>query len=497
MVILMSKKYTKKYIPYTLIKTLSFLFVIYFIILGIVSPEDEITKEMFMKALNISLYVGIGYLILDILLIYLEYRFISYEINKNDVVLKKGIIYKSKKIVPYNKIHSASIRRGLLMQIFGISQLCIDSGCAGTSKNDEIVIYESKEKIIELEKLIKKNIKLGTNNIENDNENIEDEKDNQTLVDYKFNFVNILKKTFISFGFAFVSFLAILAIFILLAILIPLGEYEVILFALPIVFIIYIGITLLVFIVYLLKYFNYQVFDDGKNINISFGLINKNNYLVPKKRIKAIIIMQDAVMKKFNYASLNVELIGMNDGQNDNGNEKNSDYNMLIPICKLDEINTFLENHLSEYKMKEMIHTPREKTYYFFSEIPTIVLISLFLPFIIAFITTTICLIILFALLMIYLIIATFCYLKMSNQGLAYDDDIVCFSNGSIVKRTYIVKWSNIVSINRKTTPLREKYRLITIGFDYYNTPGENSVEVEMLDKEVFEEIESRLKLHK
>ena len=81
-------------------------------------PEFSFTV-IIQKSLPWILGIELPMILLVIILIPLYYRSIHYELTTHEIIVYKGIITKSKKLVPYRNITNFNEKRGLLDRIIG------------------------------------------------------------------------------------------------------------------------------------------------------------------------------------------------------------------------------------------------------------------------------------------------------------------------------------------------------------------------------------------
>lgn len=85
-------------------------------------PLFNIKQEIFLFLFSLITF----FILLYIIWIYLFYRNFHYELAKDFVRIKKGILTKSEIMIPYSKIRDVKISQGILQRFFNISTLTIE-----------------------------------------------------------------------------------------------------------------------------------------------------------------------------------------------------------------------------------------------------------------------------------------------------------------------------------------------------------------------------------
>ncbi len=133
-------------------------FIILILLLILFSPYLE---DMFnIKLYNILFYVIIGLIILFVpLFIYIELKYrnyVFYFTNKM-ITIEKGIFYKTKYVIPYEKIQNANIEYTLLYKLFDVGRVVIET--AGTNLRESEITIEAVDKPEVLLNLIMKKVR--------------------------------------------------------------------------------------------------------------------------------------------------------------------------------------------------------------------------------------------------------------------------------------------------------------------------------------------------
>ena len=493
--------YPKRYIIYSWLKYFVILIMISIWCIGNIMEEDADVNLYFEKYFSYFIIGAIIFLVITLLISILRYNFVTFELTEDYIEFNQGVIFKQKVLVHYNKMHGVTKTQNIILQLFGLCKIAIDSGNASMGNKDEIIIYHTKEFCFELEKFIsgkrtKETILDVKNIIETTDEKNESKKINETSnnIDYKYTFNKILKTVFFNIINLIVGLIGIgiIAISIISGVL---NNDNLIIIGGSIGgILLYIGFIVISIATFYFKYYNYQIENKKEEISISFGLFNKKHLIINKSKIKSLKVKQDIIMKKYNLASIEIQLIGLNNINEDNDNSTIN--NLFIPLCKFDEVNKMISSYLDDYYLLHGKIKPREKTLLLFVEVPFIVFTTIFLfgsLFLLLINLEIYIILVLIVYILIMLFVLMLAILEKKNNSLVYDDNLLCVRNGSLVYTTTIVKWKNVIEIVKHETILREKKEVVKVNINYYNTQGSNFVTLEMFDKKIFEIINEKM----
>lgn len=122
----LDKKYLKAQIITTCIVFL--LLLIGFALIYFFGKLSELTYPFIIP--GVILFVGL----LIMALIYLGFRIKAYAIRENDVIYKKGLIFRSQTVVPFHRVQHCELDQGPLERYYGLKTLKIFT--AGGSNSD-------------------------------------------------------------------------------------------------------------------------------------------------------------------------------------------------------------------------------------------------------------------------------------------------------------------------------------------------------------------------
>lgn len=491
------QKFSKKYKTHRILGGLIGVFIIatYFLQFIIEDPDNFFIYFLIVAAISVV------YIIILVVFVNLSWKYIEYEFKEDSIELKKGIIFKKKQVLYYNKIHAIDIKRPFLSLILNTATLNIDSGST-VSNSAEISIYHEHKVIVELEKMLKekcgkaKETPTETNEVTEVSETLET-KELQTTPDvkYEYRFKEKFLSLVLSFGF-WIANIGILFGFlaIIIAQIVESGVSEIIM-RLLLLAVLCIGVLILLWISSIIglifQYFQYMVTKDGDSIIIEYGLFSKVKHTLAYKRIKGISVHQNLLQRAFKYCSIQLEVVGFDT----NPSDQDKVTGVFVPLCKLSKVNEILEMFLPEYSFKVPTIKSEKKTYKYYITAPIVITSLVFVPVFIISVLCNFWLIALITYIVIILLIMLLTKLSQHCQGIDVDEENVYLSNGVFHKKYLTIKKTNVISIGKITTTRRQNNNVLSIYVDYYNTALKNREKVAMInEKQLDDEIFSKIK---
>ena len=448
---------------------------------------------------SLGFLIGVGiiliiYGIIDYIFSYLYWKKTTYEIGDKEITLESGVIFKRNIVIEFTNIHAININRSFFARMFGLSQLCIDSGNTASGNIKEIVIYDLPDTLSKLELDIREQmVSLKKQKIrkELDNTDKREKKEKKVL---SYNITKKMKRRMVFFSFLFMF----LAVFIITfstigGIIIAIGAPNDYPFSFWIFYcLIYVGFVLILYmlarIFIWIKYHNFKISYDDEEIAIEYGLIHQWKYYIARNRIKALVFIQDVIQKKAKFGSVELRMVGLQEVVN--GNNFGS-FIKLFPYIDIEILNKGLEelNIGKKFKMNES--TCRKNSFIYFLLLPLIVASIFFIPMIIAFLFIEKIVSLVFGILFILYIVLVIIlgHIRKKNQSVDFDNDNLYLSSGSIFKYNYIIPWKSVVSIGTKTTFLREKDNIVSIVIRYFADKEKAVVTVAMQDMKTYGEL--------
>ena len=422
----------------------------------------------------------------------------GYELKEKEIVCARGVFFKKTSVLEYSKMHAINKKQNIFQKLFKIAVLTVDSGATHNSNNAEIIIIENDEtvdKLVSRLKLLQSGKKadiIEENTVEK--ENLYTFNSKKVLLYSALNLVSSLAIILILAGLTAVSF-AVLKSLLTSVFLISYKNFY-------LAFLMIAGSCILItvllsFIISLIAsfftYHNFRLYKNESDIEVNYGLLVRHTNTFKFDKIKGVKISQGIIKRIFGYATVNLEVIGyLNENANNNGGESNI-IGVLMPLCKVSEINENLSKILPEY-------TPNEKEIKAVKYPPfvlwTIGFISIFvgLAYFITLgvmlvvkaysIVLPLTLILLFAYAVVVAFIMLLGALSYQNSGVAVKEGKITVYGGSIVKTITVINKKHLIGIEEKTTPLRSKAGISTFVFHIKTNALTNEIPVYNISSE-------------
>ncbi len=492
----MSKRFTKRLIFYHLIKDISILFLVFFYLSSFITFNDGEEIIVDTKKIGFILVIGIIGYIVSIIYHYLYYKTSSYSFNEQGIVCEKGVFFKKKSFLEYNKVHTVNKKQNFIQQIFGIGFLLIDSGATSNAFDAEIKIIEEKTIIDELMKKIK-NCQENAGAID---EIVKEEKEELENL-YCFTSKSKIIYSLIN---SVTSVLVIICGTILVGIVLPILKMLIIEIEIPIIqmglgllgtyvmvlFFSFIGTIVQSFI----SYYDFGIYKRNNTIEISYGLFVKNSNSFHIDRIKAVKIKQSLIKRIFGFVSIDVEVIGYG---NMTSNEKDKVSNVFIPLCKTTQASEYIEKIIGEEYVPVNITNGVKQYFPLVSWNCLVTTLICLLPAILCapwlillgktLIWTIILIMSLIVCVFINVIILINAILKYHHEGIGITDNKICITHGGFNTQTSIFLKRHVIAVEACTTPLRYRKGIYSYLVHFRNNAISNEIRVDILGDEVKE----------
>ena len=506
------KKFDKGYIFSSLLSDLFGSLVIVFIFLKDFFLNDESNPEDIKAAIP---FFVIGFSVVYLCFIVyriLYYKTSGYELTENEIKCNRGVLFRKRSVLDYQKVHAINKKQNLFHRIFGIAILTIDSGSTNTSHQAEITIIE-KDKVADALlnelNLLKEG---GTRNAEStqpkDELLLSDEDSLYSFTSGKkmlYTLINIASTAFFTALFAALTIivLGICKLMIRQSFLGTWGQYF--LYA----FLITVGAMLLFSMFSLIGclihsfvgYYKFKITKRGNDIQISYGLLEKHTNTFSYDRIKAVKINQGLVQRMLGFASIRLEVIGytVNSGDDD----KNAGLGVLVPFCKYNEIGEILGKVLPDYmpdekQTKAVSYFPFVSWFLLVLGVVTgLVLVQLIATMMLFNVSTSVILTVALAVIVagsvVFIVKALSAALSYQTNGLAVNNGKITAYYGGFIKNVTVFMSKNLIAAENVTTPLRQKAGVTSLVMHLKTNALSNEVKVHIQKDTLSDDIEKLL----
>ncbi|WP_373844609.1 PH domain-containing protein [Clostridium sp.] len=394
------------------------------ILMGLLLTKVKLIKSIFILSILII------FILLCELLAWKKNFFI---VKTNSIYHEEGVFSIKKIEIPLDRINTIDISQKLLERIFKAATIKIDTGDSST-RGSELKFTLSKNRAESLRNILLKNQECDSQKTHH----------NQYTIDTKHLFIYSLisNSLFKGLGMLFVAqqfFQDYLKSFINLNTSKYINELEknnIYSSIMIIIFLLFILIFVSIFlsIIYnIVKYYNFKLWTDYKNIYVNYGITNRKNYSFDKTKIKGIHIKQSILMQHFKFFTLEIENIGYGDEKGEKA--------ILYPICSDYLKKDILKNILGEFKYTGEVTRPENHTYFRF----------LCKKFILWIIIAVICFFIKAVFVLPSLILLLFLFvmghLEFKNTAFGMNENILYMCHGSFNKTQSLVKIKALQSL--------------------------------------------------
>lgn len=494
-----------------MIADISHAIVFALIFLDMIFIEDEMGEVIGLNHSLIPVYIAIvaGVYLISILYHVLYVKFSGYELAENEIRLKRGVLFRKSSILEYKKINAINKRQNIIQMLFGVAVITVDSGSANTAQKAEIVIIERSDVANSLMNELSR-LKNGEA-IERSCEKTEPSTIPESL--YKFTsgrkvlyaVVNIFTSLFIIlclavagfFFYSLASYLQIVEIGIM---------FRYIMTVLTVSVLIILTVSLITFVTSLLysfiSYYDFKVLRRGDNVEISYGLLVRHENSFNYSKIKGVKISQGIIKRIFGFATINLEVIGYT--QDSSEKESGGGIGVLVPFCKMKEVEDILSAVLPSYVPSE--RSGGAKAYFplvsWFSlglAIANAILAALVFPIMAHFevpgsIKSGVLLLIILLDAIIYVPYLINAILKYKGTSVSLNDGRLTVYKDGFYRVITVFNAKNLIAVESVSTPLQRKAGINSYVLHIKTNSETNEIKLAVQDSAVASILEAELK---
>ncbi|MFD6207599.1 PH domain-containing protein [Peribacillus sp. NPDC060253] len=413
------------------------------------------SEKIYMKVLQIGFLV---YLVGKVISIILKWYTYNYQIKEGTIYITSGLISKSYRTVPLQKVQNVQQRTTLFHKIFSLTSLTFETGMTGDQGTVPFEVisrkeaerlereYSSKQELFDIEADIPK---------EQIVENME------SFTEKKIHFTptkqDILKASFTSLSF--LALIPIVAtIYNTLDDFINLENAEGFLATLlDTWWVMTIVITALICVAVafgivstFVKYGKYEISSDHERIYIKKGVLDESAFSIQKEKVQAVEITQSLIKRMLGLAEVKLISAGST------GDEE-LETNTLYPFLSIERAYGMVEEILPAYKVERSMKSLSKQAFkirmlrpsYFW--ILSTVAIYYFKPAM------------WYVSLILLVLIYTLRILDYTNSRYLLNDEFIQFKSGSLGTSLFITKRSKVIQIEVERSKLQKLFGLASI----------------------------------
>ena len=268
----------------------------------------------------VSVVLSLLYGLVALPAIVLQYLRFSYRITPKQIVIQKGVINRQNRSIPIERIQNIQIQQNLVARLFGVAKVQIET--AGSSGTEGSLEYVSLSDAHDIRHVVR-SFQHRTMEEDVDAETEEEDSSSETL------FSMALPRVLLSGAFRF-SWLYIALVFSALQLVDPEAIVERILrsqgridqitetmAAYPILTVLATIVVAGFFgwisgiVIHLARYYGFQLWIDGDKLRKRHGLFTVTEGTIPLKKVQALILRTNPLMRAFGWYELEVQTIGM------------------------------------------------------------------------------------------------------------------------------------------------------------------------------------------
>lgn len=505
------KRFDKGYVYASMLSDVFSSLILVFVFLEDLFLGEETTSEDAVAALPLLagafVAVYIGFIVYRILF----YRTSGYELTDKEIRCHRGVLFRKRSVLDYQRVHAINKKQTLFQRLFGIAVLTVDSGSTNTAHQAEITIIEKAETVDALLSALHTLKEGGTpaptpaqeEVLLSDRDSLYRFTSKKKLL---YTFINIVSTAFFTAVFGVLAILVIGLCKLLLQLdgLGTWGEYFLV------ALLITVGATLLFslfsfigcMIHSFVGYHNFAITRRGNDIQISFGLLERHTNTFSYDRIKAAKISQSLVQRMLGFAAIKLEVIGY---MNDSGNNEGAELGVLVPFCRYAEIGEILGRILPDYvpdnkQTKAVSYVPFVSWFAgILSVVTGVVLLQALLPLglfhVSPSVIVTVAVSVVGAAAIVFAVKALSALLSYKTNGLAVKDGKITVYSGGFTKTVTVFLAKHLIAVADVTTPLRKKRGITSLVLHLKTNAMSNEIKVHMQQDALTEEFTQLLVL--
>lgn len=429
----------------------------------------------------------------------IQFWFYHYWLEGDRLVVKEGILFKSLRQVPYERIQNLNVEKNILHRLFNVATLQIES--ASGTKPEAVIRVISDAQVVHIQKIIKQ--RASAQRISKEGDQKIGELINETVKPPLYQMTN---KDVTTFGF--ISHQALVPIGIVGSILSQNDFYrdkfinfiqkfvgdlhverwdftEWLIFGGGFVVLMLITIWVSSIALAFLKLFQFKLSRVDKNLNAEMGLLTKITANIPIKRIQLIKIKHSPLHRYFKRVSVKMETAG---GVTEQSGIAMNWIAPLVSRVRAQGIITEIQPEVNWAEIKWLSLEPRAwkrvfKRVMFFVLLPVVPLVYFY--HLIGFLP-----------LLLTPLVYLYAKAYVAKAGYAANDEIIAYRHGVLFHTLSVVKINKIQNISYTQTPFDRRNDMARMTVD---TAGSNPVvqdiNIHYLDDEKVKSLVSKLSM--
>jgi putative membrane protein len=467
---------------------------------------------LFSKWLDINTFIiAILTIGIDIIVSTLDWRNSIFYINDNILFIENGVLKKSKKELPLDKISAVDTKASFFNSLLDVSVLSVNTGAIGASNSSEFKFLLKNDSIEHIKNiLLDKDIKENSQAFDiKEIELIEGINYKEKCI-YKVSLKEILKYTLTKSKIYFI--LAIGFIFDKLDYVFDFDKINkymekynnnivdignevfnysvltIVSIAILALILIYIIASTVCFILDYIKYYEFTLCRENNSISIEYGLINKSKFNFKLEQINYLKLKQNLVCQILGLYNIEISVIGYG------ASTESKTKAILYPIANLKLKDEIIKNVLKEFDFNKEFHRPCKQYIHMFFIKRYVITLGLVLS--IAYLDNFtgfneyVYLLILVSILGIQTMLG---YMTYKNNLIGIDDYNILLSNGSIRKKIITIPKNKVQSIAYKQSVFQRNKNICNYNIDTYSDDLGEIIKVKNIERKLVSTLEKEL----
>lgn len=463
-----------------------------------------------------TLSIIVGLMILVVSMAYLAWRNFSYIFEQDKVIIYSGVFSKKEKTIYYSRIHSVNITQNLVHRILSLANLTIETpGVAKTASDGEVRCL-SLDKAKHLQQLLQRMGEASRNeegqrkeqllrsimlNLEHsisrtiiesqviiETQQFDDDQKNEINADYSPLASNNDKevaekqatvKLQMDIGLMTKSALTSLNMNIVLVWFAGLftfaddimttffpdskvideffNQLEFSQSTLLLIIILFLGAVfmtwILSLILYIIKFFDYKLERAGKQINVSYGLFNRQSIVFDQTKVQSLVFDENPLRQLIGYGELKVNIVK----SVVQGNQIDNSYVVIHPFIRKNNVQSYLHQLMPKCAIEN--HEQPEglpfKSLYTYLLVPLILSLIPALAVVYWLKWNT-----LWILLLSIILVGGLRYIQFKTARISLDQKELMIVTRNISKYTVYMRRHKVISLTEKASPYQKKHEL-------------------------------------
>ncbi|GIJ94872.1 UPF0699 transmembrane protein YdbT [Capnocytophaga stomatis] len=407
------------------------------------------------------------FLVISILIFifqYIKYKYFSYQIIDNELIIREGWLSKSETVVKFDKIHEVHLNQKFIHKIVGLYKLDIDT--AGSDKVEISINGIDYHKALVIKDILTE--KQILSEIRKDRITDENLEANDNFTSLRISILTLFKigitqnylytlSLMFAFSYQIIDFITDIFYEKRSDFVNQISEFSntisTIFFWIFFLFILILFVIIFNLIRTLLTYYNYEIQIKNNRLLASYGLINSHIVAVPPKKVQMIHFQQNYFQKLMNLFEMRISQIDSSE------NKEKKTQGLLIPgINYLEMSKLFQFVYNKDFEELKEFHRPS------FRKV-VIRAMYLFFAFLMIIFTMYFIDILRFTWIptLLFFVVLSLIYISYRNEKLFLKDDFIILKSGIWDLTTTYLQVNKIQEVKIKQSYFQKRRRLVSI----------------------------------